>query len=566
MGLSANGAAPDANVPAFASAGWAWRRILTAMRPDVHVTAAPPMTIEWNVPVTVRDGTRLRVNVFRPLGDAVVPAIMSAHPYGKDRIPLRTRSKRGVSAQYRLFPQPRPIQFSELTNWEAPDPAFWVAHGYAVVNADLRGGGTSEGIADLLSDQEAEDYHDLIEWTGTQPWCTGKVGLNGVSYLAISQYKAAALHPPHLAAICPWEGLSDLYRDWCRPGGVREDGFSRIWSAQTRRLARTRGDLRKEIVAREELDDWYRARTPVLERIEAPLLQCASFSDHSLHSRGSFEAFRRARSARKWLYTHRDGKWSHYYGQTARTEMLRFFDHVLKDMDNGWQHRAKVRLAVHEHGPDPAEIMDADDWPPPGLDWTTLHLDTADQRLRTQAPAHPGSITLKARRDQARFAWTIPEDLDIIGPMALTVQVSLPEGGDANLFVGVRKFHRGRQVRFEGSFGFSRDVVTRGWQRLAHRRLDESLSLPCQPVHSHDRAEPLKAGEITPVQIALLPHATRFRAGDEFMIEIRNRWLFPRDPLRGQFPAAYQRGPATDYTLHTGQDKDSTLLLGIRRR
>ncbi|MHB1431761.1 MAG: CocE/NonD family hydrolase [Streptosporangiaceae bacterium] len=49
-----------------------------------------------------------------------------------------------------------------------------------------------------------------------------KVGLAGVSYLAISQYRAVALRPPHLAAICPWEGFSDIYRDLARPGGVRE--------------------------------------------------------------------------------------------------------------------------------------------------------------------------------------------------------------------------------------------------------------------------------------------------------------------------------------------------------
>jgi putative CocE/NonD family hydrolase len=70
------------------------------------------------------------------------------------------------------------------------------------------------------------NYYDLIEWAGMQSWSSGLVGLDGVSYLAISQYKVAALKPPSLAAICPWEGLSDLYRDFAYPGGVREDGFS----------------------------------------------------------------------------------------------------------------------------------------------------------------------------------------------------------------------------------------------------------------------------------------------------------------------------------------------------
>lgn len=81
------------------------------------------------------------------------------------------------------------------------------------------------------------------------------------------------------------------------------------------------------------------------------------------------------------------------------------------------------------------------------------------------------------------------------------------QGGDANLFVTARKYHRGRQPRFEGSFGYALDAVSHGWQRLAHRRLDEARSQPWQPVHNHDRPEPAAPGEIVPVDVALLAHA-----------------------------------------------------------
>jgi predicted acyl esterase len=268
---------------------FAMRRLMSWIRPEVEVTPAPEMTIDWDVAVPVRDGTVLKVNVFRPSEGGPVPAIMSAHPYGKDHIPRKTRTGRGVSTQYRLFPQPERVRFSDLTSWKAPDPGFWVPHGYAVVNADLRGAGTSDGVGDLFTDAEADEYHDLIEWVGTQPWCSGQVGLNGVSYLAISEYEAATTHPPHLAAVCPWEGFSDLYRDFTHPGGVREKGFSVVWGTTTARGPRVEGDLGAELKARSNLDEWYRARTPVLERIEVPLLQCASFSDQCLHTRGSFE-------------------------------------------------------------------------------------------------------------------------------------------------------------------------------------------------------------------------------------------------------------------------------------
>jgi uncharacterized protein len=78
-----------------------------------------------------------------------------------------------------------------------------VPRGYAVVNCDLRGFGHSDGEGTMLSDAEAHDYYDLIEWAAAQPWSTGRVGLNGDSYLALSQWRVAALRPPHLAAICP---------------------------------------------------------------------------------------------------------------------------------------------------------------------------------------------------------------------------------------------------------------------------------------------------------------------------------------------------------------------------
>lgn len=126
---------------------------------------------------------------------------------------------------YRLMRQTLPIHQSAWTGWEAPDPAYWVPRGYVVINADLRGFHRSEGQARLLSQQEGEDYYDLIEWAGQQQWSSGKVGLLGISYLALTQWRAASLQPPSLAAICPWGGFTDPYRDLAYPGGVREDGF-----------------------------------------------------------------------------------------------------------------------------------------------------------------------------------------------------------------------------------------------------------------------------------------------------------------------------------------------------
>ena len=163
---------------------------------DVHEPATGSLEVLHDLPVTVRDGTILRVNVVLPAGGGPCPVLLSAHPYGKDNLPVQRGRRWRVSVQYRMLRQTSRVRFSSLTGWEAPDPAEWTAHGYAVVNCDLRGAGTSGGRSSPFSDQEAEDVYDLIEWAAAQTWSTGAVGMLGVSYLAISQWKAAALGPP----------------------------------------------------------------------------------------------------------------------------------------------------------------------------------------------------------------------------------------------------------------------------------------------------------------------------------------------------------------------------------
>ncbi len=542
----------------------AGRRLRTFVHPNVIVGKAPPnVHADWDLPVKVRDGTTLRVNVFRPSEPGIYPVIMSAHPYGKDRIPARSRSGRAANFQYRLFPQPEPVSFSEWTSWEAPDPGVWVPRGYVVVNADLRGGGTSEGTGDVFSDEEAQDYYDLIEWAGVQPWSNGRVGLDGVSYLCMSQYKVAALNPPHLAAICPWEGFSDLYRDFTRPGGSREDGFSIVWSKGTSKVARLRSDFRREVCARPERDEWYRSKTPDLERIQVPMLVCASFSDHSLHSRGSFELFRRAASTQKWLYTHRSGKWSTYYSQRATAARIAFFDRFLKGVANGWDQKPSVHLEIHDGGPDPVAVVEEDAWPPGNLNWRPLWLDTGNRVLGEASPAAQSQVAFSSR-NILRFQWSVPEDMDVIGPMALRLWIKAQDASDPVLFAGIRKFRAGAEVTFEGSYGFSGDIVSKGWQRAAHREIDDRLSTPAQPVHTHARAEPLAEGEIAPIDIELRQHATRFLQGDILQLDLRGNWHFPRDPLFGQFPAFYAPSPKGNWALLSGGGYDSHLLLGSR--
>ncbi len=135
---------------------YALGRIRGIAKPPVSVTDAPAgVQVERDVAMTTRDGTALRVNVFRRAGAAARPVILSIHPYGKDNLPKRRGSRWTLPAQYRALRQPQAVTFSALTGWEAPDPAWWTARGFVVVNADARGCGHSDGTGNLLSRQEA---------------------------------------------------------------------------------------------------------------------------------------------------------------------------------------------------------------------------------------------------------------------------------------------------------------------------------------------------------------------------------------------------------------------------
>ncbi|MCC6777765.1 MAG: CocE/NonD family hydrolase [Hyphomicrobiales bacterium] len=176
------------------------------------------MRIDWGVPIAMDDGLELRCDVFRPTMDGRYPAIVAMGPYGKW---LHFAEFPG---QYNRLIQEHPEVLSDTSgnylNYETVDPEKFVTDGYVVVRVDSRGAGRSPGFMDIWSLREAQDHYSCIEWAAVQPWCTGKVGLSGISYLAMNQWQVAALQPPHLTCMFVFEGAYDYYRDMARHGGI----------------------------------------------------------------------------------------------------------------------------------------------------------------------------------------------------------------------------------------------------------------------------------------------------------------------------------------------------------
>jgi hypothetical protein len=524
---------------------YARSRVKAALRPPVTAYPMPADVIkEADVPVRMSDGVTLRLNLFRPQREGPLPVLLSAHPYGKDAVPKRKRGHWSLNKQFRIMNQPEPLRISDQTSWEAPDPVWWAQQGYAVINLDTRGGGHSEGRGDLLSDQEADDIAEVIAWAAGQPWSTGRVGMLGVSYLALSQYKVAALNPPALKAICPWEGFTDAYRDFFTPGGVVENGFARVWLFLTGRVARLKTNYaatRREHLLR---DAWWESLTPDLSKISVPILECTSFSDNNLHSLGSMRAFQRAGSAERHAYAHRGPKWATFYGEEARQTQLAFFDRHLRERDVA--PLPPMRLEVRDRRDHVVEVRDEQEWPLQRTDWRPLHL--AGAGALTDVQPSDGSVTFDLRRNAAAFTYQFDHDTEISGPMTLRLQVATAGAEDPRLFVGIEKWSEGMPVPFEGSYGYGRDHVAQGRLRLALRENDAENSRPHQPEHSFTTIQPIRDNERMEVLIPLSSSATLFRAGDGLRLLVAGRYPQPRNPFFGHFPTHYEpsaRGTAT---------------------
>ena len=267
------------------------------------MAASVPLGIlaEWDRAIEMDDGVTLRADVFRPDTAVNVPVIMNQGPYGKGLHP-RWGYPDLWAAMVADNPELLNGSSGELHSWEVVDPEYWVPRGYAVVRVDARGSGRSEGYLDPFSPREIADFRAAIEWAGAEPWSNGRVGLAGTSYLAASQWHVAATRPPHLAAICPWEGWNDFYREFAFHGGIPA-GFVAGWftqqpvrvqhgvgewaprnphtlqlvagdrTAPPSELRTQRIDLVSEL-AQHPLDgDFYRNRSADLERIEVPVLE-----------------------------------------------------------------------------------------------------------------------------------------------------------------------------------------------------------------------------------------------------------------------------------------------------
>lgn len=468
--------------------------------------------LERDVPIRLRDGVTIYADVFRPVGDEACPALLAWSPYGKeiggqmlDDVPMRS----GVPLS----------ATSGLEKFEGPDPAYWVAHGYAIVNPDKRGAYMSEGNLLYWGHEDALDGCDVIDWIASQKWSNGKVGMTGNSWLTVSQWFIAAERPEHLAAIAPWEGFCDHYRESGTRGGIPAPEFPEMIAETFASAHGMLEDQPRMIVERPFMCDYWEDKAARVENIEIPAYVVASYTN-SVHTHGSFAGFRRMASKEKWLRVHNTSEWFDYYTPENVEDLRRFFDHYLKGIDNGWEQTPRVRLSVLNPGGTDIVGRAEEDFPLARTQYHKLYLSAADSALLSSLPADQAVSEYQSdsARHEVTYRYRMERPTEITGYMKLHLWVSAPDHDDMDLAVRVEKLSRDGQPLPDRTGNL---IAATGLMRVSMRQLDEARSTEAEPYYTFTTEQKLKPGEIVPVEIEIWPMGLYFDEGEILQLTVR---------------------------------------------
>jgi uncharacterized protein len=513
--------------------------------------AAPGCNIcaQKNVYVVMRDGVKLACDIYRPDSDGKFPALLAMSPYGKE-------------GQVQKIP-PRPFN-PEYAHLEAGNTEFLVSRGYVHVIADVRGSGHSQGHYDVCSRKEQEDGYDLVEWIAEQPWCSGNVGMIGISYFAVIQYLVAAQQPPHLKAIFPHDGWGDMYRDVSHHGGMLMHGWLRTWAEGGNILAWNALPASEKMYTEKELNQliekWKNnpiiAKSPTLyNTLEFPHSRPTIFdwlinefdgeyywerSAYTKYDKIKIPVFLGSEVHHYPVIMHLPGAFSGFEGIDApkklvirpsvperpfhqfHDEIVAWYDYWLKGIDTGIMNEPPIKIWVRGA----EDWRYGHEWPLSETKWTEFYLSSGSKLLKEKKPTteempdnfnHKPVLPLTLSR---LFIDPIPEyvlyasdafeeDTEIVGPMAIYLYAAIATD-DADFIVKVK------DVSPDGS----EFVLSRGWLKASHRVLDSEKSKPWQPYHPHRRPTPVVPGEINEYAIEIRPIANLFKKGHRIKIEV----------------------------------------------
>ena len=401
--------------------------------------------LERRVRVLMRDGVELAAVVVRPDAEGRFPAIMAYNPYRW----LKQVKDRSSETKYNH-------------RWDGPP--YFAQRGYAVVYFDVRGTGNSGGTTqDIYADLERRDAYDMVEWIAAQSWCSGNVGMWGMSYGGVVQWQVGVQNPPSLKTLVIGSSNDDVYLDWTNPGGsIRPymfDSFSPMMTAFNT------APPDADIVGSEWLRLWEerleknapwgigfisnllqgpywrnRSLQPDYSRIKVPVMFWCGWADP--YPTPILRAFSRLDVPKKILL----GPWGHYWPEEAlpgpridfRHEMLKWFDQWLKGEETGVMEEPAVTLFVrrykrpvaHMYLEDAGFWRHEDEWPPSRNQDTPFyfHIDgelsrekPAKEREPDQYAYHPAvGISAGVYWGGGIMPWAMPVDQRLDESWSLT--------------------------------------------------------------------------------------------------------------------------------------------------
>jgi len=544
------------------------------------------MIVEKDVKIPLRDGGYLYADIFRPdTTTEKFPAIANITVYNKDKLWIPPADLEEEANPY--------------MNWEAANPLWWVPRGYVCVRIDSRGTGKSPGRCEPSSYQESVDFYDCIEWLAKQDWCSGNLGTLGISYHAACQWRLAILNPPSLKAFIPWEGRADQYRDQAYHGGIFSMGFLGNWVNQhmaRHLLGRTRKynpdsfspDMLWQYLSHDLDSEWWRMCSARWDQIKVPVYTVGNWGGWGLHLRGNTEAYLCAESKHKKLRIHTGDHFRPFHSNEGKVDQLRFFDYWLKGMQNGIMDEPPVKLEIRTGGSKkPYAFRFENEWPLARTQWTKMYFsierDRAPEESHTEGRlvsekiattrkiSYAGSNPNKAGIGSGSSAPGIgrsgisfvtdpmEKDTEITGPLMANVWVS-STAEDMDVMVTLRNIDPAGNEVFELGQQGQPVVLTKGWLRASHRKLDAAKSLPYRPYHAHNERLWLEPNVPVECQIEIISTCIVLKKGHQLRVDIHAQDSAGSGNFT-HFHADYNE--EATHTFHAGGAMNSYILLPI---
>lgn len=538
--------------------------------------------------IPISDGIEINADIFCPDSNERFPAILGMHCYPQEP---QTAPIKPNSFSSGTFMHPKE---EKRRGWlEAGDPNFFVRRGYVHIIANVRGTGKSGGNYEWFGSREVQDVYEVIEWIAKQKWCSGKVGMFGVSYFAIIQLLVAGLNPPSLKCLfAPW-ALTDYYRDNYYHGGILRYERAIVWPygiSNPRLKSLTRkslGDKKfKEAIFKTMQDrdiagvpklveilknpneglnclvvdfllnpldgPFWKERRPNYEKIKIPAYIGGCWGNYGLHLPGAFRSWEKLNVPKKMiigppLYLDRPVYQLQY-------ESLRWFDYWLKGINTDIMDEAPIRLFVMGTN----QWKEANAWPLAETKWTPFYLhedgllseheywpnESSDSF--EDSPWHRGHIEY--------FSPPLVENTEIIGPIVLNLYASTT---DDEIFWIISL----REVDQQGN----KRILTQGWLRGTHREVDSKRSKPWLPFHPHAKSESLTPGKIYEFNIPIVPTGNLFKAGSKIGLKISCVDDDPKNALEALAVGHLRRQSSSRVTIYHDEDHPSHLLLPITK-